>query len=82
MVINTFHGRQDHTFTKISKVYNQITTRVLINNDRFRVVWRSQCICGQKRERRERPIKITAHMQKDLAERKTHFNSHCIYYVF
>ena len=30
ILINTFHGKQDHTFTKIYKFYNRITTRVLI----------------------------------------------------
>ena len=39
----TFHDKQDHTLTNIYKLYNRITTRVLINNGRFRVVWRSQC---------------------------------------
>ena len=66
MLINTFHGKQDHTFTKIYKCYNRITTRVLINNGRFRAVWRSQCNCGQKRERHQRPIKIAPDMQKKL----------------
>mgnify|MGYP001795523901 CR=1 FL=1 len=46
--------------TKIYKFYNRITTRVQINNGRFRVVWRSQCNVDQKRERRERPVNIAA----------------------
>ena len=79
MLINTFHGKQDHTFTKIYKFYNRITTRVLINNGRFRVEWRSQCNGGQKRKRSECPVKIASDAQKDLAARKTHFNSHYIY---
>ena len=66
MLINYLHGKQDQTFTKIYKFYNRITTRVLINNGRFRVVWRSQCNGGQKRERCERPVKITSDMLKDL----------------
>ena len=37
MLINTFYGKQDHTFTKTCKFYERIT-RVLINNGRFRVV--------------------------------------------
>ena len=60
MLINAFHGKQDHTFTKIYKFYNGITTRVLINNGRFTVVWRSQCNVDQKRERREPPVKIAS----------------------
>ena len=44
---------------KISKFYNRITGRALINNSRrFRVAWRSQCNGGQKRERRERPVLV------------------------
>ena len=27
MLINTFHGKQEHTFTKIYKLYNRITTK-------------------------------------------------------
>ena len=77
MLINSFHGKQDHTFTKIYKFYNRITT-ILINNGRFRMVWRSQCNDGQKRERREHPVKIASEMQKDLAARKTYFHSHCM----
>ena len=78
MLINTFNGKQDHTFTKIYKFYNRIT-RVLINNSRFRVVWCSQCNGGQKREL---PVKIAFDMQKDLAGRKTHFHSCYIYNAF
>ena len=37
---------------------------------RFRVVWYSQCNGDQKRERRERPVKIANDMQKDLAAKK------------
>ena len=48
MLIITFHGKQDQTFTKIYKFYNRITTRVLINNGRFRVLWCSQCNGCQK----------------------------------
>ena len=66
MLINTFHGNQDRTFTKIYKFYNRITTRVLINNGRFRVVWHSQCNGGQNRERCERPVKIASDLQKNL----------------
>ena len=40
--------------------YNGITTRVPINNGRFRMVWRSPCNGGQKGERRERPVKIAS----------------------
>ena len=58
MLINTFHGKQDHTFRKITKFYNRITTRVLINNDRLIVVWCSQCNGDQKRERLERQLKL------------------------
>ena len=79
MLINTFH-KQDHTFTNIHKLYNQITTRVLINNGRFRVVWHSQCNGGQKRERRERPFKLASDMQKDLVAKKK-FNSIPITYL-
>ena len=33
MLLNTFHGKQGHTFTKIYKLYNRITTKkVLIGN--------------------------------------------------
>ena len=34
--------------------------------DRFRVVWRSQCNGGQKRERRECPVRILPNEQKML----------------
>ena len=34
--------------------------------DRFRVVWRSQCNGGQKRERRECPVRILPDEQKML----------------
>ena len=27
MLINTFHGKQDHTVTKINKFYNRITRK-------------------------------------------------------
>ena len=67
MLTNTFHGKQDHTFTKIYKSCNRITTKVPTNNGRFRVVWRSQCNGGQKRERRERSVKIFSDKQKNLA---------------
>ena len=60
MLINTFHGIEDHTFTITYKFYNRITTRVLISNGRFRVVWRSQRTGAQKRERRESPVKIAS----------------------
>ena len=82
MQINTFHGKQNHIFTKIYKFYNRITIRVLTNNGRFRVVWRSQCNGGQKQERREPPVKIVSEMQKDLAAIKTHFHLHYIYNAF
>ena len=82
MLINIFHGKQHHTFTKIYKSYNRITTRVLINNSRFRMVWCSQCNGGQKSERHERPIKIASDMQKDFAARKAHFHSNYIHNAF
>ena len=70
MPINNFHSKQDHTFTKIYKFYNRITTRVLINNGRFRVVWCSQCKGGQNRKRCRSPVKFASNMQKDLVARK------------
>ena len=76
MLTNTFHGKQDHIATKIYKF--QITTRVRINNGRFRVLLRIQCNGGQKCERRERPVKIASDMQKNLAARKSHFH---LYYI-
>ena len=79
MLINTFQGKQDHTvFTKVYKLYNRIITRVLTNNGRFRVVWRSQ----KRSSLTERPVEIASDMQKDLAAIKTHFHSHYIFNAF
>ena len=72
ILVNTFHSKEDHIFTKLYKFYNGIT-RVLIKKGRFRVVWRSQCNGDQKREKRERPVKFAFDLQKDLAARKLTF---------
>ena len=73
MLINTFHGKQNHTFTKIYKFYNRITTGILINNGRFRVVLRSQCNDGQKHESCKRLVKTASDMLKGWLQEKLTF---------
>ena len=66
------------TASQTSIFYNQLTTRVLINNGRFRQVWCSQCNGGQNRKRCKHPIKIASNMQN---EKKSHFHSSYIYII-
>ena len=67
MLLNTFHGKQYHTFKKIYmyKLHNRTTKQNVLNGKRrFKVVCCSQCIGRQKRERRERSVKIAPDAQR------------------
>ena len=57
MLINTFQGKQDHTFTKIYKFYNRITRFVIING-RFRMVWLSPYNGDQNVKDANVPLKL------------------------